>query len=381
MASFGQLTLIVLAGLCGPLLSASRRVLIPVVVGELLAGVVLGRSGTGWIHADNPSIQFVANIGFAVLMFVAGMHVPLRDRGLIGSLGRGAIAVVLSIVLAIACGAVIGSALGLGHAAVWAVLLATGSAALVLPELEEAGLTNPPALLAMAWATIADLVTIVAVPSVLQPSHALRAGLGAVAVTAAGGVVLAVSTRARRDKRVDRLREQSAKRSWALDLRVALLALFALCTLAEWAGTSIMIAGFVSGLVVAWEGGPQRLSEQVSGVANGLFVPVFYVVFGAGLNVRALIDSSTALALLAALVAGMLVVHLIAARLVRAPLSTGLIVVAQLGVPTAVVKLGTAEGVLTAAQGAAVIVAALISLGISTIGVALARRDAEREAD
>ena len=96
MASFGQLTLIVLAGLCGPLLSASRRILIPVVVGELLAGVALGPTGAGLVKADDPTISFLGNIGFAVLMLVAGMHVPLRDRGLMGSLRLGAVAVVAS---------------------------------------------------------------------------------------------------------------------------------------------------------------------------------------------------------------------------------------------------------------------------------------------
>ena len=58
----------------------------------------------------------------------------------------------------------------------WAILLATGSAAIVLPALEEAGVSADEALLAMAWATVADIATIVAVPLVLNPSHALRAG-------------------------------------------------------------------------------------------------------------------------------------------------------------------------------------------------------------
>jgi Kef-type K+ transport system membrane component KefB len=90
MASFGQLTLIILAGLCGPLLSASRRVLVPVVVGELLAGVALGKTGAGLVKANDPTISFLGNIGFAMLMMVAGMHVPLRDRGVVRSRSRRA---------------------------------------------------------------------------------------------------------------------------------------------------------------------------------------------------------------------------------------------------------------------------------------------------
>jgi Kef-type K+ transport system membrane component KefB len=84
-----------------------------------------------------------------------------------------------------------------------------------------------------------------------------------------------------------------------------------------------MIAGFAAGLVVAVEGGPHRLSDQVSGVANGFLVPVFFVVLGASLNARALVNGS---------------------------------------------------GVLNPGQGAAIIVAALASLAACAVGAGLAKR-------
>src|ERR1700730_13069966 len=114
MISFGQLTLIVLAGLAGPLLSSSRKVVVPVVVGELLAGIALGKTGAGLVKANNPTGAFLGNVGFAVLMMFAGMHVPLRNRALLGSLGRGAIAVVASAVLGTGGGLAIAHGLGLG---------------------------------------------------------------------------------------------------------------------------------------------------------------------------------------------------------------------------------------------------------------------------
>jgi len=375
MASFGQLTLIILAGLCGPLLASSRRLLIPVVVGELLAGVALGKTGAGLVKADDPTIAFLGNLGFAVLMMVAGMHVPLRNRALLGSLRRATIAVAISAVLGVAGGLAIAHALGLGHPAVWAILLATGSAAIVLPALDEAGVSEDRALPAMAWATVADIVTIVAVPLVLNPSKALRAALGALAVAAGAVVVLFAARVLAREGEVHSLRRQSAIKAWALDLRVALAALFALCALAEWVGTSIMIAGFAAGLIVALEGGPQRLSDQVSGVANGFLVPVFFVVLGASLNVRALVQTPKDLELAAALIVGMVVVHVLAAKLIRAPIWSALIVTAQLGVPAAVVKLGLAQGLLKPGQGAAIILGALASLGVCATGTAIAKRE------
>ncbi|MGB0097557.1 MAG: hypothetical protein WBP81_34105 [Solirubrobacteraceae bacterium] len=70
---------------------------------------------------------------------------------------------------------------------------------------------------------------------------------------------------------------------------------------------------------------------------------------------------------------GIAAVHVLAGQLVRGP-GTGLIAAAQLGVPAAVVKLGLADGVLSASQGAAIIVAALASLGFCAAGAAMAKR-------
>jgi Kef-type K+ transport system membrane component KefB len=109
-------------------------------------------------------------------------------------------------------------------------------------------------------------------------------------------------------------------------------------------------------------------------VANGLLVPLFFVVLGASLNVRALVKSPDDLELAAALIVGMVVVHVLAARLVREPTWTALIVTAQLGVPAAVVKLGLAQGLLNAGQGAAIIAGALASLLVCATGTALAKR-------
>ena len=47
MVSFGILLAIVLAGLGGPLLGLSERRFVPVVIGEIAAGVIVGKTGLG----------------------------------------------------------------------------------------------------------------------------------------------------------------------------------------------------------------------------------------------------------------------------------------------------------------------------------------------
>jgi hypothetical protein len=59
-------------------------------LGELAAGIVLGATGSGRLQADNETFTFLADIGFALIMFVVGAQVPVRDHRLrVDSLGLG----------------------------------------------------------------------------------------------------------------------------------------------------------------------------------------------------------------------------------------------------------------------------------------------------
>jgi Kef-type K+ transport system membrane component KefB len=124
----------------------------------------------------------------------------------------------------------------------------------------------------MAQVTIADVVTIISVPIVLEPGRAAHAALGgglvAVAVLALFGVGRLLAGR----EWVRNVRRRSKRRHWALDLRLSLLTVFLLAWIAQKSGTSVLIAGFGAGLVVALIGGPKRLSTQMRGIAEGFFI-------------------------------------------------------------------------------------------------------------
>jgi Kef-type K+ transport system membrane component KefB len=369
--SLGELALIVTAGLAGPLLAAGRRGFVPVVVGEIVAGVILGRNGLDAIDADDATVSFLAEVGFAMLMLTVGMHVPLRDRRLRRALGRGALAAGVVAIAAPLGGLVVAELTGTGHIAVYAVLLASGSAAVVLPMLQERKLDGPDVLALIAQVTVADVAAILAVPLVLQPSRAANAALGGLLITGCALIIFFVGRSLRSRPWVHRLRKRSKRRGWALDLRLSLAVLFGLAWIAQQSGTSVLLAGFGIGLVVAAIGGPRRLSTQVRGVAEGFFVPLFFVVLGARLDVSALLDQPDLLLVTAALIVLSLAIHALSATVTRLPVSAGLIATAQLGVPAAVVQIGLAEHVVTPALGAAITVAALATLGLCALGTGL----------
>jgi Kef-type K+ transport system membrane component KefB len=204
---------------------------------------------------------------------------------------------------------------------------------------------------------------------VLQPDRLAHATLGG-ALVAIAVLALLVLARALAPRGwVHSLRRLSRQRHWALDLRLSLLVLFLLAWIAQKGGTSILIAGFGAGVMVALIGGPKRLSTQMRGVAEGFFIPLYYVLLGAQLDLGGLIDHPSLLALAGALAALNVVIHLLAVLLLRKPLATGLVATAQLGVPAAIASLGLAEHVLSASVATAIVVAALVSLGVCTIGV------------
>ena len=370
--SFGILAVIVCAGLGGPLLALGRRGLVPVVVGELAAGVAVGKTGTHWVDAGEPTTAFLSNVGFAMLMFTAGMHVPIRQPGIGRGLRRGAVAAIVTGAFSAPAGIGIAAALGGGHAAIYALLLASGSAAILLPVLEEQKLlADERVLTLMAQVGIADVAAIVALPLVLQPSKARDAVLGLLAVAAAAGAIFVLSYLVRGRELLHRIRRASKRRGWALDLRLALLALFTLGWIAIRAGTSILIAGFSVGLLVALFGGPKRLSTQVTGIAAGFFMPLFFVTLGARLDLRALFSHPSMFELTALLTVANVAVHAVGALATRQPLPAALAATAQLGLPAGVVTLGLQQHVLSASQGGAILLAALVTIALCPAGIAL----------
>jgi Kef-type K+ transport system membrane component KefB len=371
--SLFTLALVLVVGLAGPLLATPKRARVPVVVGEILLGVVVGRTGFDWVRADSPELSFLASIGFGLVMLEAGSHVPLGDPGLRSALRKGALLAVGVGVLAVPAGFGVAALGGTGHALVYAVLLASSSAALVVPVLDEANLRTGPALVTIVQVAIADTVCIVALPLAEDPGHAGRAALGAVAVIGAG-LVLFVGMRWLRDRGVlARLRELSKRRDFGLELRIRLIILFVLAGIAQVLGVSVMLAGFVAGLMLRGEGEPRRLARQLFGVTDGFLAPVFFVWLGASVDLRALVQSPRLLGLAALLVVGTVLVHA-ATRLVGQPLPFAVLASAQLGLPVAAVTIGTANHLLTAGEGAAILAAAMGSVLVTAVAAHRAAR-------
>ncbi|OIN78935.1 cation:proton antiporter [Mycobacterium malmoense] len=378
---FHTLALLTAVGIAGPLLAALPRLRIPVVVGELIAGLVIGKTGLGVVDVANPTFQLLANIGFALVMFVVGSHVPVHGSQLRSAVPLALARVALGGGVAVALGIGLAAEFGTGHAALYAVLMASSSAALALPVIDSLRLHGPHVLSVTAQIAIADAACIVLLPLVIDVQRAPTAAVGALAVAACAGVlfVLLRAVDGRGWRR--RVHVYSEKRRFALELRTNLIVLFALAALAVSTHVSIMLAGFALGLVIAVVGEPRRLARQLFGITEGFFSPLFFVWLGASLQVRELGSHPKFILLGAGLGLGAVLAHG-AGKLLGQPLTFAALSAAQLGVPVAAATIGTEEHLLAAGESAALMFGALLTIAAASIaGAVAARGQAAAEAD
>src|ERR1700730_11082775 len=307
---FGQLAMLVVAALLGPAFAAGRRPLLPVLVGELAAGALIGRTGFRILDPAAAPLPAFYAIGFAMLMLSVGTHVDLSSAQLRHSLSRGGLGLLV--------GQGISLTLGIDHAVLFGILLAGSSAAVVFPSIQERTLVGPAIAFLTAWVVLADGLTVLLMPlTLVGPSRLLLALGGDALIVAVGAAILWLAQQAFRHEAVSgTIREgfrQSRKRGWALQLRLSTLILLVLAAIAEGTGASLLVAGFVAGIVLAQLRQPERLVVQLSGLANGFFVPAFFVLLGATLDLRQLITDPAAIARGVILAVGSLAVHLVGA--------------------------------------------------------------------
>ena len=359
--SFAQLALICAVAIIGPVLSLQKSLPMPVVIGELVVGVLLGATGFGVLNAADPTFTFLGEIGFALVMFVAGSHVPLRSPGLRSGLAKGLLRAVAVGVLAVPAGLGVAYLFGSTNGLLFAVIIASSSASIVMPSLEGVPTEAPPVVAMLAQIAVADAACIVLLPLAVDPAQAPARALGAALLLAAAVLVFLVLRWAEKSGRRRLIHRVSEDRGLALELRTSLTLLFALAAIAQAVHVSVMLAGFAAGLAVAAMGEPRRLAKQLFALTEGFFGPVFFVWLGASIDLHAvlvrpsLLVLGVVLGLVAAAVHGAL-------TLSRQPWPLALSTCAQLGVPVAAATLGRAQGILAPGEDAALLVGALVTI-------------------
>ena len=270
---------------------AAQRIGQPAVLGELVAGVLLGGSVLGVLDATTPVVHAFAQIGVLILLFEIGMHTDLKALRAVGSTAL-AVAVV-GVVVPFVSGYFAMKAMGVPtiQALVCGAALTATSVGISARILGDLGvLQTPDGQVVLAAAVIDDVIglVILAVIAGLASGDALTAGhVAKVSAVAAGFVAasLLVGTRALPPLMRFAVKLESASAIGLIGLAVA----FLLAWLADRAGSAMIIGAFAAGVVL--HPTPQRaqIEEKVKTLGY-LFVPIFFASVGAAVDLRALLN-------------------------------------------------------------------------------------------
>lgn len=373
---FTNLLAVAAVAFCAPLLlGLSPGLRLPAVVLELVAGIVVGPAGLGWVDVDEP-VAVIALLGLAVLLFLAGLEVDLsRLRGRALRLALSGFAA--SFAIALAVGLVLDAAGAVDSPVFIAIVLSATSLGVVIPVLKDAGLAGSPfGQLVIAAASIADVATIVLL-SLLFSEESSGTGakvllLGALAVlTAIIVVVVRVGERSMRVRdTLLRLQDTTAQ----IRVRGAVLLLVAFAVAAEHLGLEVILGAFVAGVLLGALDTDREMTHpnfrvKLDAIGYGLFIPAFFVTSGLRFDLDALTSSTSALALVPVFAAALLLVRGVPAVLYRDVVAgrgelaaAGLLQATSLPFIVASTQIGLELGLLDASTAAGFVAAGLLSV-------------------
>ena len=375
-----SLALICLLSLTGPLVSLIPKVHLPVGIIQLFLGVLVGSSVLNLVDSHDPIFRFLADdVGFALVMFVAGSHVPLASSRLKTGLGTGTGRAVIIAVLSVPAGFLLAYVLGLSNPLMYAVIIASSSAAVILPTLAGTPTTGAPMISLLVQIAVADVLATIFLPLVVDPAQASQRLLGVLLVLTTSCLIYLILKKLEKRGRLKRFKKISRRSNLALELRVSLILLFSLVALGQIGGVSPMLGGFCLGLVLASLRKTKRLSKQLFVITDGFFGPLFFIWLGASLNIRGVFAEPRLLLLSVGIVLLSLLVHGLMVFTGQS-LPLALISTAQLGIPAAAASLGITSGVLAPGEDAALLLGALLTIGVAVVLTPAVQKIAEKTA-
>ena len=273
------------------------RLHLPVILGELSAGILLGpfyfaglvqvspTLPNGFIQVNDLVLAF-AQIGGIVILFIAGMEMPFREfiKGGVASFTTGTVGVILP------CLGGMGLFLLLGFdmpasLMVGAALTAT-SIAISIGTLREVGRLNSPEGRLIIGAAVVDDILAIAVLSVvigliqggISSFNPVSFGITVASVLFLFGVILTVSILV--IPRVTQPRIWKAKGSLET---VVTAAFFGMAALAGLLGLSPVLGAFAVGMALAGANIASRMQDYVEKL-EFIFRPLFFAVIGSQVN-------------------------------------------------------------------------------------------------
>ncbi|MFF0743036.1 cation:proton antiporter [Streptomyces sp. NPDC004111] len=378
MSQSGTLILIMAIAVLAPLLAYAlgRWLPVPLVIFEILLGILIGPDVLGWAHRDDV-IDVLSQLGLAMLIFLAGYEIEFgKVRG--DTLKRSVWSWLIALGLGLGLGTLLthlGDDGGFHHGVFIGTALTSTALGTVLPVLRDSGeLGGRFGTVMMAFGSIGEFGPIIAMALLLSGRSAWQstALLAAFAVLTAAAVLWAMRPK---PPWFSRIIARTLHTSGQFAVRLVVLLLALMLGASQALGLDVLLGAFAAGLItrlVLGGAAPEssgEILEKVEAMGFGFLVPVFFVVTGVEFDLRSLLDGGRALLLLPVFLALFVLVrglpvYVLAPRDLGRRDRTALMLFSSTALPliVAITTIGLDDKVLAASEAAALVGAGMVSV-------------------
>jgi Kef-type K+ transport system membrane component KefB len=359
---------------------------IPVVVLEVILGIVIGPHALGLAHFDG-FIAAMFTLGMSASLFMAGMELEwerIRGRPIVLASAGWIVSLLLASVIVWVL-----RMLPFPHLPmIVALMLATTSLGVLLPVFKDGGqLETKFGSLFLAAGSIGEVGPIIVMSMLLSREYSKWQELGLLAVFLSVVVLAAIVGMGARPPRLLALLSRTMHSSTQLPVRIALLLMAGMLVLAQEFGFESIFGAFAAGMILGLatrgkEGKPLR--NKIDAVLFGWFFPFFFVGTGINFDLPALTRDVTTAALVPTFLLLFLVVRGVPVMLLyrkdlppvdRLPFALSS-AVASLSIVVVITEISVRRGNMGTDVAAALVGAALLSVMLfpTVAGILLSRR-------
>ncbi len=286
-----SLVLIAVAAVLAPVIAEGLRRfhVVPEVVILIALGIVMGPDVLALVH-QSTIVSALSDFGLTFLMFLAGTELDLTTMRK-GHMPRAAGSWGVSVVLALAVGAVLhGTGLVLDTVVV-ALCLTTTAVGTLLPILRDAGVLRTavgPAMLSVG--SIGEFGPIVAV-AVLLTDRNVKLSILLLTIFVVVAVVAALLAMQVRPPRVIALMRRHLHSTSQLPVRISVLLVVLLVYLALKLSLDVLLGAFAAGVVVRLfitEEDSPTVTSKLEAIGFGFLIPIFFIESGVTFDLSAL---------------------------------------------------------------------------------------------
>lgn len=389
--SFVSLLIVVALAAVVPVITTQmRRLRIPIVVGEIIAGIIVGTSGLNLVGSD-PWLEMLSTLGFAYLMFLSGLEVDFdavveqmtRMEGawkerLRSPLLLAVLSFLLTLTLALLASLGLCAAGLVQDPVLMALILSTTSLGLVVPILKERGeLRSTYGQTLLLASLVADFATmfLISVYVIFHTSGLTLEMLLVLVLLGAFVSLYRILLRLRRHPPLERLFWRVSEAASHMPVRAAFAIGLAFIALAERLGVEAILGAFLGGALIALlsQDDESRLQEELDAMGYNFFIPIFFIMVGVRFDLRALLSSTETLLLLPLLLGIAYLIKLLPGlvfRLVftwRRTLGAGLILSSRLSLIIAAAAIGLDLGAISVSVNSDIILLAIVTCTLSPL--------------